>query len=61
MRLDGDSVLVKLSDLDQKVDSDRYFTEQYRELMENVLKESVMQRQKVPFKVPIHSSRTGLR
>lgn len=59
--------MIKLSDLSQTLDSDRYFTEEYREMMENTLKEPVLQpppgvkgQQHPGVKVPIHSTRTGL-
>ena len=42
-------MLVKLSDLSRALDSDRYYTEEYRELTENVLRKPVLQpRQPLP-------------
>ena len=55
MRVEGDSVYLKLSDLSQSVDSDRYFTEQYKRFVEAVLKQPVMHRP--PPRYPIHSFR----
>jgi hypothetical protein len=58
--------MIKLSDLSQTLDSDRYFSEEYREMMENVLKEPVLKPppgvkgQHPGVNVPIHSTRTGL-
>ena len=60
MRIQGDDVFVRMSDLSKQLDSDRYFTEEYRELIENVLKEPVLQPNRQAVNVPIHSSRTGL-
>ena len=53
--------MVKLSDLTKTIDSDRYFTEDYREMMENVLREPVLKPSPGRgVNVPIHSSRFGL-
>ena len=59
VKVEGDSVKVKLSDLSETIDSDRYFTEDYREMMENVLKEPVLQPPR-GVNVPIHSTRSAL-
>ena len=64
VKVEGDSVLVKLSDQSRTLDSDRYYTEEYRELTESVLKEPVLRpRQQLPWGRggAIHSSRTGLK
>ena len=61
IKLAGEKVMVKLSDLSQTLDSDRYFTEDYREMMESVLREPVLKPPSgVGVKVPIHSTRSGL-
>lgn len=60
VRIDGDSVFVMTSDLSKPVESDRYFTEPYREMMENVLQEPILQPNRPVVSVPIHSTRTGL-
>lgn len=59
VKTEGDQVYVKLSDTSTPVDSDRYFQEEFRELRENTLKEPVLRR--APLRVPLHSSRTGLK
>ena len=58
MKVEGGSVLVRLSDARQPVESDRYFTEPYRQLVEGVLREPVLARP--PLRLPLHSSRRGL-
>ncbi len=62
MKVVGEEVCLKLSDLITELDSDRYFTKEYRQLIENVLKEPILQplppRPAVPY--PLHSTRTGL-
>lgn len=60
VKLEGDRVFLKLSTLDSTLDSDRYFTEEYRSLIENVLNEPVLKQAPQPFQVPLHSSRTNL-
>jgi len=59
VKAEGDSVYVKLSDMSIPVDSDHYFLEEYRELRENSLREPLLHRP--PPRVPIHSTRTGLK
>lgn len=59
MRVEGDTVYLKLSDTSRPVDSDRYFTEQYKVFVENVLKDPILQ--KPPPRHPIHSSRKDLK
>ena len=59
MKAEGDSVYVKLSDMSSPVDSDHYYLEEYRELRENTLREPLLLRP--PLRVPIHSTRTGLK
>ena len=54
VRLEGDSVYLKLSDLTQQVDSDRYFSEQYKKFIKGVLEQPIMKRP--PLRYPIHSS-----
>ena len=54
MKVEGDSVYVKLSDLTQEVESDRYFSEQYKKFIKGVLEEPIMT--KPPLRYPIHSS-----
>ena len=49
-----------MSDLSQPLDSDRYFTEEYKDLIEGVLKEPILQPNRRTVTVPIHSTRTGL-
>ena len=65
VKVEGDRVLVKLSELSRTLDSDRYYTEEYRELTESVLREPVLrQRQQLPWGrggAAIHSSRSGLK
>lgn len=48
-----------MSDFSKTVDSDRYFTEPYREMMENVLHEPILPPGGPAVTVPIHSSRPG--
>lgn len=60
VQIDGDRILVKLSELSagEVFDSDRYFTEEYKIFMENVMKNPILVE---PLKVPLHSTRTNLR
>lgn len=61
MKVKDDAVLLKLSSSSPTLDSDRYFTEEYRQLIENVLKEPTLKpKGKMAVTVPIHSTRTGL-
>ena len=62
MKVVRDEVYLKLSALTSELDSDRYFTEEYRHLIENVLKEPVLQphQPRVGMSVPLHSIRTDL-
>ena len=59
VKTEGDQVYVKLSDMSTPIDSDRYFQEEFRELRESTLKEPVLHH--APLRVPLHSSRTGLK
>ena len=59
MRVEGDTVYLKLSDMSRPVDSDRYFTEQYKVFVENVLKDPILH--KPPSRYPMHSSRKDLK
>jgi nitrite reductase/ring-hydroxylating ferredoxin subunit len=59
VRIDGDNVCLRLSDLSKQVESDRYFTEQYKAFIEGVLEQPVLQ--KPPPRYPIHSTRKGLK
>lgn len=62
MIIQGDDIMIKLSDLTQRtLDSDRYFTEEYKTLVENVLKEPLLIDSREPLKVPLHSTRTNLK
>ena len=61
MRVKDGQVYVKISDGGPTLDSDRYFTEEYRTLIENVLKEPVLQSGRTPgVNVPLHSIRSDL-
>ncbi len=60
MKVQDDQVFLKLSALTSTLDSDRYFTEEYRHLIQNVLKEPVLQPNRPTPNVPLHSSRIGL-
>ena len=57
--VEGDSVYVKLSDLSKEIESDRYFSEQYKKFIEGVLEQPIMRRP--PLRYPIHSSGKDLR
>ena len=59
MKVEGDSVYLQLSDLTKELDSDRYFSEQYKKFIEGVLEQPVLQRP--PLRYPIHSSGKDLR
>lgn len=58
MRVEGDAVYVKISDLSNPVESDRYFSEQYKTFIEGVLEQPLLK--KPPSRYPIHSSRKDL-
>ena len=61
VRIEGDDILVKLSDVTEKVfESDRYFTEEYKVFMENVIKDPILVK-KDPLGVPLHSNRADLK
>lgn len=63
MKLKDGQVYLKLSTGGSTLDSDRYFTEEYRHLIENVLKEPVLTRapNSLPaVNVPLHSNRSAL-
>ena len=53
MKVVGDTVYLKLSDLSQNLESDRYFSEQYKPYIEGVLQEPLIR--KPPPRYPIHS------
>ena len=55
-----DIVYVKVSDLSQILESDRYYTDEYKVFMENALKEPMLVNRDA-VKVPLHSSRTNLK
>ena len=55
-----DIVYVKVSDLSQILESDRYYTDEYKVFMENALKEPLLVNRDA-VKVPLHSSRTNLK
>ena len=57
VRVEGENVMVKVSDSPPEVESDRYYTEPYRIFMENSLKEFNPDLLNA-VKVPIHSTRT---
>lgn len=59
MRVEDETVYLKLSDLSRPVDSDRYFTEQYKVFVENVLEDPILH--KPPSRYPMHSSRKDLK
>ena len=59
MKVEGDTVYVKLSDMSTSVASDRYYTEEYKELIDHVLQEPILH--KPPSRYPIHSSRKDLK
>ena len=59
VKTDGDTVFLKLSDLSKPVDSDRYFTDQYKSFMEGVLRDPVLH--KPPSRYPMHSSKKDLK
>ena len=59
-KIKGDMVYVKVSDLDQELESDRYYSEEYKEFMKNALIEPMLVNRDA-VKVPIHSSRTHLK
>ena len=50
-------VYIQLSDLAHKVDSDVYFSAQFKEMREATLKEPILQVRPPKMKVPIHSYR----
>ncbi len=58
-KIDGGMVYVKFSDLSQELDSDRYYSEEFKEFTKHVLEEPLLVNNAV--KVPIHSSRTHLK
>jgi hypothetical protein len=60
VRIEGDNVMVKISDLSSTLDSDRYFSEEYKTFMENVMDEPILVNPNA-VKVPLHSSRTNLK
>lgn len=59
MKLKDEGVFLKLSTMATTLDSDRYFTEEFRQLTEKVLKEPVLNKNPA-VTVPIHSTRSGL-
>ena len=60
VKVEDDKVLVKISDLSTTLDSDRYYSEEYKVFMENALAEPILVKRDA-VKVPIHSSRTHLK
>lgn len=58
VRVERDDIMVKLSDRDQELESDRYFTEPYRIFIENSLKAMDGGLDMKAVNVPIHSTRT---
>lgn len=58
VRVEGDAVYLKLSDLSKPIESDRYFSEQYK-IFIGVLEQPLLQ--KPPSRYPIHSSRKDLK
>lgn len=59
-KIEGDTVYVKISDLEKELDSDRYYSDEYKEFMKNALDEPILVNRDA-VKVPIHSSRKHLR
>ncbi len=56
VKVEGGVVYVKVSDLGKELESDRYYSDEYREFMKNSLEEPTLAN-KNAVKVPIHSSR----
>ena len=52
----GDDIYVKPSTTDRELESDRYYSDEYKVFMENALKEPILVRENA-VTVPIHSSR----
>ena len=57
VKVENGTVYVQLSDLTHEVDSDLYFTAQFKEMREATLKEPILQIRPPRMKVPIHSHR----
>ena len=61
-KISNGDVFVQLSDLSKPIESDQYFTDKYKSMRENTLKEPILQnRLSLANSVPIHSVRSFLK
>lgn len=58
-KVEGDMIYIKISELEQEVESDRYYGDEYKEFMKNALLEPILVDRNA-VQVPIHSSRKHL-